>query len=274
MSTQITSLPVNTVTSQVFTFEEKAKLGTLSQYTESTNIVGEATQSGWYTIAILNNYKGNATFTIENFSSPNHDIVVFNASSVYGNNSINVISANRYDFVGVVHVRFLYSSTDRTYGGAVLQIYITSSLKFKITMDDNGVIAGEGFVLTTPILDNSPLNLVQDDNAYIRYVDRYGSKKYYPPLVNGWVSYDSARAVAYKKDMNGMVSITGLVKNGINGTCFILPIGFRPKVNIYFASFSESGHARIAILSNGEVNFWESSSVLTSLNIPLFEAYN
>jgi len=275
MPTQITALPINTVQSEIFTFDEKAKLGTLSPYTESTNIVGAAAPTtGWYTIARLNNYKGNATFTIEDFSSPRHDIVVFNASSVYGNNRINVISANRYQSWGVAHIRFLYSSTDRVFGGAVLQIYIYASPKLNITMDDNGVVEGEGFVLTPPALDDSPLNLVQDDDAYIRYVDRYGSKKYYPTLINGWVNYDLDRAVSYRKDMNGMVSITGLIKSGINGTCFTLPGGFRPKMHMHFTSYSQTGHARMVILSSGEVQLQESSSVYTSLNIPLFEAYN
>ena len=274
MPIQITGLPINTVTSEIFTFEEKAKLGTLSKYTESTNIVGESTQAGWHTIATLNNPKGNATFTIENSNALHHDIVVFNASSTYGNNNISVISANRYDFGGVIHIRFLYSSTDRVNGGAILQIYISSSFKFKITMDDNGVIDGEGFVLATPALDDSPLGWVQDDDAYIRYVDSYGSKKYYPTLINGWVNYDSTRTVFYRKDMNGMVSISGLIKSGINDTCFTLPVGFRPKMHIYFTSYSQSSHARMVVMSSGEVQLHESSSLYTSLSIHLFEAYN
>ena len=274
MPIQITGLPINTVISEIFTFEEKAKLGTLSPYTASTSVVGEATQSGWHTIATLNNPKGSATFTIENFNDLHHDIVVFNASSAYGENSINVISANRYASGGVAHIRLLYSSIDRINGGAILQIYISSSFKFKITMDDNGVIDGGGFVLSTPVLDAYPLNSIQDDDAYIRYVDRYNSKKYYPTLINGWVNYDLPRAVYYRKDINGMVHIAGLVKNGVNNTCFTLPIGFRPEMPIYFTSYSSTGYAKIVVLTTGEVKFQASSLVYTSLNIPLFEAYN
>lgn len=83
-----------------------------------------------------------------------------------------------------------------------------------------------------------------------------------PVLINGWVNYDGSvvwQGARYRKMADGMVTIQGLVKDGIGpgptGNIFVLPVGYRPAKNIIFASIANNVFARLDIYPDGNVNW-------------------
>ncbi|KKK52619.1 hypothetical protein LCGC14_3103070, partial [marine sediment metagenome] len=50
-----------------------------------------------------------------------------------------------------------------------------------------------------------------------------------PTLLNSWVNYAATYdTTGYMKDGFGFVHLKGLVKSGVAGTIFTLPVGYRP----------------------------------------------
>ena len=63
-----------------------------------------------------------------------------------------------------------------------------------------------------------------------------------PTLINGWVAFGGAEdGPAYYKDNFGNVKLRGVVKSGtLSVSTFMLPIGYRPAKNKYFAVISNN----------------------------------
>lgn len=78
-----------------------------------------------------------------------------------------------------------------------------------------------------------------------------------PTLVNSWANYGSGfNPAGYFKDVNGVVHLRGLLKDGVVGTTsamFTLPTGFRPATRCLFNIQSNSALGRCDILATGEV---------------------
>jgi hypothetical protein len=79
-----------------------------------------------------------------------------------------------------------------------------------------------------------------------------------PTLGNGWANYGLGyKNATYRKD-NGFVTVEGLVKSGTfstgsTGTIFTLPAGYLPGAQHIFNQMSDVGHARVDVLTTGEV---------------------
>lgn len=86
-----------------------------------------------------------------------------------------------------------------------------------------------------------------------------------PSFLNSWVNYDAAafNTAAFRVDASGHVLLRGLVKSGTIGTSvFVLPEGYRPAVDVGFATDSSSafGAGRVtkagAVQANVGNNAW------------------
>lgn len=93
-------------------------------------------------------------------------------------------------------------------------------------------------------------------------------------LENSWVDYDivNYEAASYLKDGEGTVYVQGLIKNGTTtgGTrLFVLPNGFRPKLNKRFQITTHDGSAytngEIEVKANGDVVIIRASGNYLSL---------
>lgn len=76
-----------------------------------------------------------------------------------------------------------------------------------------------------------------------------------PTLLNGWVNFGSGFATTqYMKDANNIVRVKGLVKDGsTTNNIFVLPEGYRPLERHLFASYSNTGVARVDVSPDGGV---------------------
>jgi len=79
----------------------------------------------------------------------------------------------------------------------------------------------------------------------------------YPTLQNGWVAYDAARTPRYKMNADGVVAITGLVKDGANwgAVIFTLASEYRPVSNREVPAVSAAGIGKLYIGTLGDVKF-------------------
>jgi hypothetical protein len=78
-----------------------------------------------------------------------------------------------------------------------------------------------------------------------------------PTLLNNWENYDATFAQAgYYKDVDGIVSLRGLIKFGVltsNSIMFILPSGYRPSERLIFLVNNSDVVGRVDVLPTGEV---------------------
>ncbi len=76
-----------------------------------------------------------------------------------------------------------------------------------------------------------------------------------PTLINGWVAFGGAEdGPAYYKDNFGNVKLRGVVKSGtLSVSTFMLPIGYRPAKNKYFAVISNNVPGFVLIDPSGGV---------------------
>ena len=76
-----------------------------------------------------------------------------------------------------------------------------------------------------------------------------------PTLINGWVAFGGAEdGPAYYKDNFGNVKLRGVVKSGtLSVSTFMLPIGYRPAKNKYFAVISNNVPGFVLIDPDGGV---------------------
>jgi len=75
-----------------------------------------------------------------------------------------------------------------------------------------------------------------------------------PTLVNGWVVYAAGYEARYRKLINGMVTVEGLVKNGTSGLVTTLPAGYRPGKKLLWASITDANiFCRLDVATNGQM---------------------
>ena len=92
-----------------------------------------------------------------------------------------------------------------------------------------------------------------------------------------WVNFNPSvwATAAYYKDSLGRIHLKGLVKSGTCGTnIFTLPSGYRPLLNLVFATSSDNAHGRVDIKSDGSVfaNSSACSNIFVSLDGISFRA--
>jgi hypothetical protein len=101
-----------------------------------------------------------------------------------------------------------------------------------------------------------------------------------PSLQNGWINYAGAYTYAsYWKDKNGVVHMTGLIRDGRNlsgSVLFQLPVGYRPHGTELFVQHSDTGDrdVRVDVDSSGYVKVQETAGGWVSLAGMSFKAEN
>lgn len=77
-----------------------------------------------------------------------------------------------------------------------------------------------------------------------------------PTLLNSWVDYGGSYQTArYRKRLDGVVELDGMVKNGssTSATIMTLPVGYRPAAYQIFPVWSNTAVARLDVRSDGTV---------------------
>lgn len=88
-------------------------------------------------------------------------------------------------------------------------------------------------------------------NRLLRVVGASGSS----PFTNSWANFGGTNQPAsYWKDQDGIVHLEGVVKNGTLGlAAFVLPPGYRPSLDRFFAVLSNSTFGTVQVTGSGNV---------------------
>jgi phage minor structural protein len=121
-----------------------------------------ASSTNWYTIATRSTGRAFGEFLISDSTSGKHNVSMIMASTAYGKNSVTVLHGNRYSSQSIYHARILYDSSDRVYGGAKLQIYVSSGSSIHIQMWKHRQYGWNAWTLTTPTLEGTPSGWAED----------------------------------------------------------------------------------------------------------------
>ena len=86
------------------------------------------------------------------------------------------------------------------------------------------------------------------------------------PLVNNWVDYSPPYTSAgYTRTSSGLIVLKGMVRGGV-GTIGILPVGYRPAMNITFENSTNQAGGRVDVGPTGLVNLSVGSNAWFSLD--------
>lgn len=134
------------------------------------------TTAGWVTIATCATGRAYGEFHVYDNTSSRHNFTKIIASTSYGENNVSVIGGNRYSSArSIAHVRVLYNSSDRTYGGAKLQVYCenpTFTLYVKQFLSQE-FINWKAWNNATPVAEGTPTGWVQDDSTYLQDITNH-----------------------------------------------------------------------------------------------------
>jgi hypothetical protein len=75
------------------------------------------------------------------------------------------------------------------------------------------------------------------------------------PLINKWVNYKEVYGDAFVTKINGMVILSGLVRNGGWGDIATLPEGFRPSHRLVFSVNNNENSLRVDVLPDGRIQY-------------------
>lgn len=92
-------------------------------------------------------------------------------------------------------------------------------------------------------------------------------------LKNGWTYYggDSEYAVAYRKNADGLVTITGRIAAGtVPSLVFTLPGGYRPSAETLFAVDANGAFGNVNVATNGDVSVHVGDNTVVSLNLSFY----
>lgn len=141
-------------------------------------------------------------------------------------------------------------------GVVVGAVDVNGLARFESNVVTAGSFAGDLYDDGVAVWDNNILVSAQNE-AWIA-----------PTLLNGWVNFGSQYYNAgYRRDVNGMVTLRGLLKSGTSQTLFILPTSYSPQSSLLIATVANGiGTARVKILSDGKVQMPEYSSAWSGLD--------
>lgn len=126
----------------------------------------------WVTIAQVPSYGGRAygEFIVYDTDSSKHNAVKIIASHSYGQSVVACIGGNRYGTRTIAHVRVLYATADRTYGGAKLQVYIENTCALRVrALMINQINGWSAWSEMTPVVEGTPAGWAEDTTT--RYDD-------------------------------------------------------------------------------------------------------
>lgn len=94
-------------------------------------------------------------------------------------------------------------------------------------------------------------------------------------MTNSWVTFDAStnQPVQYRKTVDGMVELIGVIKNGVVGSaCFTLPSGYRPSLLMNFSAASNGAFGIAQIANTGVVTPAVGSNVYFDFGLVRFPA--
>lgn len=87
-------------------------------------------------------------------------------------------------------------------------------------------------------------------------------------FANSWVDFGAPYNVCQYRKIGDITYLRGLMKSGtVGATCFTLPAGFRPPVDLYFITVSNSVAAPFIVASSGACQLATGSNVFASINL-------
>jgi len=126
------------------------------------------TSEGWYTIATCSTGRAYGEFHVYDYDSSRHNFVKIIASTSYGQNNVSVLHGNKFGLQTVAHVRILYNTSDRIYGGAKLQVYCTNPTftLYVRQCHSKDFSNWNAWNDVAPVLEGTPTGWAQDDITY------------------------------------------------------------------------------------------------------------
>jgi hypothetical protein len=117
---------------------------------------GSVGTAGWYTIAEYGNGRAQGEFYIYDNDSSRHNFVKIDASWSFGNGGITCTANGKHGTLTIQHVRFLYNTSDQTYGGCKLQVYCANpTWTLRVRQMPSQMDGWGAFTQVTPVLANS-----------------------------------------------------------------------------------------------------------------------
>lgn len=177
-----------------------------------------AISTGWYTIATASTSRAYGEFLVYDVDSSKHNIVKLIASSSYGQNNLMVEFSNRYSTVTYDKARILYCVSNRVYGGAKLQVYISNicTVRFRMLLDQ--LSGWDYWTPITPVLEDAPTDFTEDTT--VTKTNIY-DKKIHADL-NGIAdkaaALQTARSIVLTGDVTGSGSFDGSANLSITVT--------------------------------------------------------
>lgn len=147
----------------------------LSLSTEYSASIGTV---GWVTIATAATARAFGDFLVYDTDSSKHNFARINAISSFGQNTVVVLVGDYYNTRTIAHARILYNTSDRTYGGAKLQVYIesTCTLRLKLLLD---LVPGwDSWEPITPVLEDTPSGWAEDITSRANNITNDGLSAY------------------------------------------------------------------------------------------------
>lgn len=125
------------------------------------------TAANWVTIAQAGTARAWGEFYVWDNDSSRHNMVKILASTAYGQNVVTTLNGNRYGIRTIAHVRILYNTADRTYGGAKLQVYCENPT---FTLHVRALLASQingwsSWNVITPVAEGTPSGWAEDSTT-------------------------------------------------------------------------------------------------------------
>lgn len=127
---------------------------------------------------------------------------------------------------------------------------LDSNAQFPVATIPNSSISSaklaSNAVETAKILDGAVTGAKMADTGWVAVT-----------MQNNWVNYDATYGrtdLTFVRKIGNVVFMQGLIKSGASGaTAFTLPAGYRPRINLIFATTANSAYSEFRVMNNGAV---------------------
>ena len=230
-----------------------------STYTEipaNPSLKGKWIRIARYPGSVNGSAKTDSSFTITSSTSGFHDVLRFNATSVYQDTSINLQDYVAYRNVpSYTSLRFTRDPNGDVYQEGYLEIFTSEDVEPSDTRVEIHTVPG-------PYMDRweptSPKVSTVPDTWTVEQVGVFPTRLQTAKLLNGWTHSDAEayEPVSFIMGSNSIVSLQGaaLGHNATYGDIFRLPKGARPGLHLQSAVAGTNGNTyRINIEPDGHV---------------------
>jgi len=119
------------------------------------------------------------------------------------------------------------------------------------------------------VSDHNALHVRYNDGGWAAWTSVTGGVGFQ----NSWVDWGSLQIAQYRKHIDGMIQVRGVVKSGTSGSViFTLPTGYRPPLILMFASL-DGGNADVqtTVTNGGAVTAAAANNAVYTLDM-LFDS--